>query len=150
MLGSANFENGPVLRFMSGNLCYQIEHHLFPDLPSNRMHEISRRVRAICDEYDLPYTSGHFLVQYGKAWRTIAKLSLPNKFLRHTSDDAPETRSERMFSILEVGTPGIEVTSGHRGGLRTAIAAVRERSTSRRATARRTDVGALTPSRGRA
>ncbi len=36
MLGSANFENGPVLRFMSGNLCYQIEHHLYPDLPSNR------------------------------------------------------------------------------------------------------------------
>ena len=46
MLGSANFEGGPVLRFMSGNLCYQIEHHLFPDLPSNRLHEISVRVRA--------------------------------------------------------------------------------------------------------
>ena len=37
MLGSANFENGPVLRFMSGNLCHQIEHHLYPDLPSNRL-----------------------------------------------------------------------------------------------------------------
>ena len=46
MLGSANFEAGPVLRFMSGNLCYQIEHHLYPDLPSNRLHEISVRVRA--------------------------------------------------------------------------------------------------------
>jgi len=30
MLGTANFEAGPVLRFMTGNLCYQIEHHLFP------------------------------------------------------------------------------------------------------------------------
>ena len=37
MLGSANFENGPALRFMSGNLCHQIEHHLYPDLPSNRL-----------------------------------------------------------------------------------------------------------------
>ena len=46
MLGSANFNAGPVLRFMSGNLCYQIEHHLYPDLPSNRLHEISVRVRA--------------------------------------------------------------------------------------------------------
>ena len=46
MLGSANFEGGPVLRFMSGNLCHQIEHHLYPDLPSNRLHEISVRVRA--------------------------------------------------------------------------------------------------------
>ena len=85
MLGSANFEGGPVLRFMSGNLCHQIEHHLYPDLPSNRLHEISLRVRQVCDKYDLPYTTGSFLVQYGKTWRTIAKLSLPDKFLRDTA-----------------------------------------------------------------
>ena len=44
MLGSANFEAGPALRFMSGNLCHQIEHHLFPDLPSNG----TRRSRYGC------------------------------------------------------------------------------------------------------
>jgi fatty acid desaturase len=32
MLGTANFRAGPVLAFLSGNLCYQIEHHLYPDL----------------------------------------------------------------------------------------------------------------------
>ena len=88
---------------MSGNLCHQIEHHLYPDLPSNRLHEISVRVRALCDKYDLPYTTGSFLMQYGKTWRTIAKLSLPDKYLRDTADDAPETRSERMFAELEPG-----------------------------------------------
>ncbi|NED59886.1 acyl-CoA desaturase, partial [Streptomyces sp. SID10244] len=41
MLGSANFRSGPALAFMSGNLSYQIEHHIFPDLPSNRLAEIS-------------------------------------------------------------------------------------------------------------
>ena len=101
MLGSANFEGGWLLRFMSGNLCHQIEHHLYPDLPSNRLHEISFRVRQVCDKYDLPYTTGSFLLQYGKAWRTIAKLSLPDKYLRDTADDAPETRSERMFAELD-------------------------------------------------
>ena len=45
-------------RSPSGNLCYQIEHHLFPDLPSNRYAEIATRVRALCDKYDLPYTTG--------------------------------------------------------------------------------------------
>ncbi|MBZ4536936.1 fatty acid desaturase family protein, partial [Mycobacterium avium] len=80
MLGSANFDAGPALRFMSGNLCHQIEHHLYPDLPSNRLHEISVRVREVCDKYDLPYTTGPFLMQYGKAWRTIAKLSLPDRY----------------------------------------------------------------------
>ena len=42
-------------------------------------------------------------MQYGKTWRTIAKLSLPDKYLRDTADDAPETRSERMFTELEPG-----------------------------------------------
>jgi NADPH-dependent stearoyl-CoA 9-desaturase len=125
MLGSANFEGGPVLRFMSGNLCHQIEHHLYPDLPSNRLHEISVRVREVCDKYDLPYTTGSFLMQYGKTWRTIAKLSLPNKYLRDDADNAPETRSERMFAELEPGFAGTDPQTGRRRGLKTAIATVR-------------------------
>ena len=127
MLGSANFDAGPTLAFMSGNLCYQIEHHLYPDLPSNRLHEIAVRVRAVCDNYDLPYTIGSFLLQYGKTWRTIAKLSLPNKYLRDTADDAPETRSERMFAQLEPGFARTDPATGRRRGLKTAISTVRQR-----------------------
>ncbi|OBF46942.1 fatty acid desaturase family protein [Mycolicibacterium monacense] len=126
MLGSANFTGGWLLRFMSGNLCHQIEHHLYPDLPSNRLHEISFRVQQVCDKYDLPYTTGPFLVQYGKTWRTIAKLSLPDKYLRDTPDNAPETRSERMFADLE---------PTERRGLRSSIAAVRGRRREKRAQA---------------
>jgi NADPH-dependent stearoyl-CoA 9-desaturase len=132
MLGSANFDAGPAMRFMSGNLCHQIEHHLYPDLPSNRLHEISLRVREVCDKYDLPYTTGSFLVQYGKAWRTIAKLSLPNQYLSATVDDAPETRSERMFAELEPGYAGTDPATGRRRGLKTAIASARGRLRSRR------------------
>ncbi|MCX2711197.1 fatty acid desaturase family protein [Mycolicibacterium sp. J2] len=124
MLGSANFRNGPVLRFMSGNLCHQIEHHIYPDLPSNRLYEVSLRVQAVCEKYDLPYTTGSFLVQYAKTWRTIAKLSLPNKYLRDTADNAPETRSERMFDELE-GFGVEDPATGRRRGLKTAIATVR-------------------------
>ena len=126
MLGSANFDAGPVLRFLSGNLCHQIEHHLFTDLPSNRLHEVSVRVRAVCEKYDLPYTTASFAMQYGKTWRTVAKLSLPNKYLRDTADDAPETRSERMFTELEPGFGQTDPATGRRRGLKTAIAAVRQ------------------------
>ncbi|MBV9320673.1 MAG: fatty acid desaturase [Mycobacterium sp.] len=125
MLGSANFNAGPAMRFMSGNLCLQIEHHLYPDLPSNRLAKISLRVREVCDKYDLPYTTGPFLLQYAKTWRTIAKLSLPDKYLRDTADNAPETRSERMFAALEPGVVGTDAATGRRRGLKTAIAAVR-------------------------
>ncbi|MGZ4512153.1 MAG: fatty acid desaturase, partial [Mycobacterium sp.] len=60
-----------------------------------------------------------------RTWRTIAKLSLPNKYLRDTADNAPETRSERMFAELEPGFAGTDPQTGRRRGLKTAIATVR-------------------------
>jgi fatty acid desaturase len=123
MLGSANFHAGPLMAFMSGNLCYQIEHHLFPDLPSNRYAEIGERVRALCEKYDLPYTTGPLLRQYSQSFWTIAKLALPNRFLKATPDDAPETNSELKFRI-RAGvreTFGVDPKTGRRRGLRTAL-----------------------------
>ena len=118
MLGSANIDAGPVLGFLTGNLAYQIEHHLYPNLPSYRLSEIAVRVRALCEKYDLPYTSGPLPVQYAKTWRTIAKLSIPDRFLKATADNAPETRSERMFDQLPPAA---------RRGLKTAMSEVRAR-----------------------
>jgi linoleoyl-CoA desaturase len=125
MLGSANITGGPLIDFMTGNLSYQIEHHLFPDLPSNRLAAISVRVRALCEKYDLPYTTGSLPVQYFKTWRTIVKLSLPNMCLRGTVDAAPETGSERRFDGRTAAT--VDPATGRRRGLRTALAAQRRR-----------------------
>lgn len=87
ILGAANFEGSPLLHILSGNLGFQIEHHLFPDLPSNRYAEIAVTVRELCEKYDIPYTTGPLHRQYGQALRTIWKLSLPNKM---SSSDQPE------------------------------------------------------------
>jgi NADPH-dependent stearoyl-CoA 9-desaturase len=94
MLGTANFDAGPIMAFLSGNLCYQIEHHLFPDLPSNRYAKIAQRVRAVCASYDLPYTTGPLVRQYLLTFRTISKLALPDRFLTATSDEAPYISGE--------------------------------------------------------
>jgi linoleoyl-CoA desaturase len=75
--GSANIEGSPLLHVMSGNLSHQIEHHLFPDLPSNRYAEIAPRVRALCERYGLPYTTGPLVREYLSTWRRILRLSLP-------------------------------------------------------------------------
>ncbi|WP_433709391.1 fatty acid desaturase family protein [Nocardia sp. CA-084685] len=128
LLGTANFTARPVLAFLSGNLCYQIEHHLFPDLPSNRYPEIAERVRALCDKYDLPYTTGSLTGQFWLAYRTVWKLALPDLLLHRTSDDAAETRSERKFSGISLASSGsswqaIDPITGTRRGLRTALAA---------------------------
>jgi NADPH-dependent stearoyl-CoA 9-desaturase len=123
MLGTANFNAGPFLRFMSGSLCYQIEHHLFPDLPSNRYPEISVRVQAILAEYDLPYTTGPLIRQFWHTVRTICKLSLPDRFLTATSDDAPETASEEKFRAVAMQPQvfGVHDVGTRRRGLDTAI-----------------------------
>lgn len=129
MLGTANFDAGPFLGFASGNLCYQIEHHLFPDLPSNRYAEISIRVRAVCEEFGLPYTTGSLVNQYRQTLRTIHTLALPDDFpkshalaqrrhrwawqllaaLRKESsvgDDAPETaRGPSQPTRRRIATP---------------------------------------------
>ncbi|MGD9619000.1 MAG: fatty acid desaturase [Mycolicibacterium sp.] len=122
MLGAANFKAGPLLAFSSGNLCYQIEHHLFPDLPSNRLAQIAVRVRQVCDKYDLPYTSSSLVRQYFLVLRTIHKLALPDRFLSATSDDAPETSSERKFPA------GAALDAQRGGAMRGLRTALRERT----------------------
>ena len=56
-----------------------------PDLPSNRYAEFPTRVRALCDKFDLPYTTGSLLGQYLQTVRTINKLALPDRFLTAAS-----------------------------------------------------------------
>jgi fatty acid desaturase len=128
MLGTANFRAGRTLGFMTGNLCYQIEHHLFPDLPHNRYPEIAERVRALCATYDLPYTTGPLLRQYLLTVRTICKLALPDRCLTATCDDAPETASENRFRGVG-GQPNLPSDSAERPrrGLATALRADQNR-----------------------
>ena len=123
MLGTANFDAGPVMAFMSGNLCYQIEHHLFPICRATGYPEISVRVRALLAEYDLPYTTGPLTRQFWHTVRTIWKLSLPDRFLTATSHDAPETASEEKFrdAAMQPKVFGAHDAGTTRRGLDTAI-----------------------------
>jgi NADPH-dependent stearoyl-CoA 9-desaturase len=133
MLGTANFDAGPVLALLSGNLCYQIEHHLFPDLPSNRYAAIAPRVRAVCASYDLPYTTGPLVRQYLLTFRTISKLALPDRLLTATSDDAPETASEHKFRNVDtLCEPSGGIGDTRRRGLVTAIRQLQIQRRSRR------------------
>ena len=81
MLGSANISGSPAMHFMSGNLSFQIEHHLFPDLPSNRYQEIAPKVQEVFERYGLTYTTGPLPKQVASAWKKIIRLSLPNDFV---------------------------------------------------------------------
>jgi fatty acid desaturase len=77
LLGAANIDGTPLFHVVSGNLGYQVEHHLYPDMPSTRYAEIAPRVKEICERYGLPYNTGPFLKQLGMVQRTILRLAFP-------------------------------------------------------------------------
>ncbi|MEH0450255.1 fatty acid desaturase [Streptomyces sp. B21-102] len=79
MMGSANISGSKAMHFMTGNLSHQIEHHLFPDLPSNRYAEVAVKVRALFEKYELEYVTGPLPKQVFSAWHKVFRLSLPNK-----------------------------------------------------------------------
>jgi NADPH-dependent stearoyl-CoA 9-desaturase len=84
MLGSANISGSKAMHLMTGNLSFQIEHHLFPDLPSNRYQEIAPKIQDLFERYGITYVTGPLPKQVGSAWKKVIRLSLPNGFI----DDA--------------------------------------------------------------
>ncbi|CAN5406492.1 acyl-CoA desaturase [soil metagenome] len=79
VLGSCNITGSKLFHIMSGTLGHQVEHHLFPDLPSNRYPEMGPKVEAICKDYGVPYNKGRFSRQLGTTLRTIFRLALPSR-----------------------------------------------------------------------
>jgi fatty acid desaturase len=77
LIGAANIDGGALFHVIAGNLGYQVEHHLYPDMPSSRYGEIAPRVREVCQKYGLPYNSGPLHQQLGQVHRTIIRLGFP-------------------------------------------------------------------------
>ena len=92
MLGSANFEGGPLLHIMSRQPRLPDR---APPVPRPAEQPLRRDLRSRCgrcaSKYDIPYTTGPLHRQYGQALRTILKLSLPNGM---TTDDSADPAAE--------------------------------------------------------
>lgn len=77
LLGSANIEGGKLFHILSGNLSHQIEHHLFPDMCSNRYPQVAPRVQALAARYGLPYNKASLTRQFGTTWLKNLRLAFP-------------------------------------------------------------------------
>src|SRR3546814_16396065 len=112
MLGSANISGAKAMHLMTGNLCFQIEHLLFPDLPSNRYAEVAPKVQALFEKYDLNYHSASLPRQVGSAWHKIVRLSLPNGRLEQTNvKNAPQQAG--LHGKLATGRPKVREAYEH-------------------------------------
>ncbi|MBB6628169.1 acyl-CoA desaturase [Nocardioides sp. KIGAM211] len=106
MLGSANISGSKAMHLMSGNLSHQIEHHLFPDLPSNRYAEIAPKVKDLFDKYGLNYHAQPFPKQLASAWHKVVRLSLPNGWLATTT---PKNAVPQVKMLYKMTTGGPKV-----------------------------------------
>jgi fatty acid desaturase len=60
VIGAVNYDSpGAWSDFLQGGLNFQIEHHLWPDLPLSRYRACAPRVRAICERHGVPYKQEH-------------------------------------------------------------------------------------------
>jgi linoleoyl-CoA desaturase len=103
MLGSANISGSKAMHFMTGNLSHQIEHHLFPDLPSNRYAELAPQVRALFDKYDLSYHTDPLPKQVYSAWHKVVRLSLPNGWLAETNAKNAPQQLAKLYKMTTGG-----------------------------------------------
>ena len=55
VLTSRNVSGHPLTDFFYNGLNYQIEHHLFPSMPRNKLRLAQPIVKEFCAEYDIPY-----------------------------------------------------------------------------------------------
>jgi fatty acid desaturase len=67
ILSSVNFRTGGDLNdFLHGFLNYQIEHHLFPDLPPRQYQKLAPKVKAVCEKHGIPYVQQSVFKRLGQ------------------------------------------------------------------------------------
>ncbi len=67
--GSVNYPGGTDAKdFMLGYLNYQIEHHVWPDLPMLKYRQAAPQLKAICLKHGVPYIEEGVFKRFGKLW----------------------------------------------------------------------------------
>jgi linoleoyl-CoA desaturase len=99
LIGAANIDGGPLFHVISGNLGFQVEHHLYPDMPSTRYGEIAPSVREICERYEIPYNTGPLWQQLAMVHRSILRLAFPGGKPR--PKPGPIRREKQVHDVAE-------------------------------------------------
>jgi fatty acid desaturase len=77
VLTSRNVRGSRLVDFLLGGLNYQIEHHLFPNMPRPNLRHAQPLIQAFCARHDLPYTEGTLFGSYAEALRHLHSVGAP-------------------------------------------------------------------------
>ena len=88
VLTSRNVRGGILTDLVLGGLNYQIEHHLFPNMPRPSLRHAQPLVRAYCEHHQISYTETSLLGSYTAALAHLHHLGAPLRE-RSLADSAP-------------------------------------------------------------
>ncbi|WP_433240449.1 fatty acid desaturase family protein [Streptosporangium sp. CA-135522] len=77
VLTTRNVRGGRFIDLAMGGLNYQIEHHLFPNMPTPNLRLAQPIVRAYCRELGLPYHETGFMASHAEALRHLHRAGAP-------------------------------------------------------------------------
>ncbi|MFE0028334.1 fatty acid desaturase family protein [Amycolatopsis sp. NPDC059021] len=77
VLTSRNVRGGRFVDVALGGLNYQVEHHLFPSMPSPHLRRAQPIVEAYCAEVGIPYTQTGLIDSYRQALRHLHEAGAP-------------------------------------------------------------------------
>jgi fatty acid desaturase len=77
VLTSRDINAHPVTDFLYGGLNYQIEHHLFPTIPRNKLREAQKIVRAFCEDRAIPYRESSVVQSNKEIFQYLHEVSAP-------------------------------------------------------------------------
>lgn len=85
VLTARNVKASPFIDFWYGGLNYQIEHHLFPNMPRNKLRESQQVVIDFCKEHNISYHETGMVQSYVEILESLHEMSAP---LRQTPAQA--------------------------------------------------------------
>ena len=76
VLMSRNVTGGRFVEWFMGGLNYQVEHHLFPNMPSPGLRRVQPIVKEFCASRNIPYTEATLVESYGIVVRYLNQVGL--------------------------------------------------------------------------
>jgi fatty acid desaturase len=84
VLTSRNVIAHPITDFWYGGLNYQIEHHLFPSMPRNKLREVQAIVKDFCRAHSIAYHETSVLQSYREILQHLHEVGAPLRKPLHT------------------------------------------------------------------
>jgi fatty acid desaturase len=77
VLTSRNVRGSRLVDFLLGGLNYQIEHHLFPNMPRPNLRHAQPLIRGFCQQHDVDYSEATIFGSYAQAVRHLHAVGAP-------------------------------------------------------------------------